>query len=769
MRRRTWLYCAVIALCPVIAFVAWRVSARADKPAAREAPEARPAGKKLPLTQVVLFNTGLGYFQREGEVEGDARIDLSVPTADVNDLLKSLVIDNAGKPFSVSYEGVEPIDHKLSTFTLDLTSNPSLDDLLLQARGEKVELTIESGNATTPLNGSIVGVEAAFNDKAQPANRLIVLCSDGVRRVPLDRVQRVRFLDPVLEEEFKRALAVLSAGRAEQRRVVSVHLKGEGKRNVKIGYVAETPIWKATYRLRLTKGEKPTLLGFGIVENTTDEDWKDVRVILVSGRPITFKMDLAQQLFMPRPTVEPEIYASLRPPTFGPEERAVRGGLNVGGQLGQGQRGQPGQPGQSAQMGQPAGALGGGLSVLGGGLSVLGGGLGGAANLGFGGGVIGQLGGMPQKGPSRLTYEEYQERRQEALEKRRAEAERAKELGSNLASLGAAIDDFVVNADRIGEGFEYTLEPKVTLPRQRSALLPLPAGEVGVTRLSIYAPTVHPRFPMQTVKLKNGAGQHLMQGPVSVYDDGRYVGDCRLPDMQPNQERLLSFAIDLGVEVRPEQAKTTEELTSMTLERGVITTGSRNTRRTTYQLHNRSAADRTVLVEHAISNLTLDREGEKPAEKTRSHYRFEWKVPAGRTLERTVIESADESARTVKHDLATLSESAMRDLAASPKATTAIKQAIDKVRAENRRVAALAKEKDGAAEELAESSKELEHVMERITKLPAGSDSQKRYLAEFEKIDPEVKKLKKALKEKNAALAKAREEREEMIRGLSGK
>src|SRR5207247_812082 len=97
------------------------------------------------------------------------------------------------------------------------------------------------------------------------------------------------------------------------------HLKGEGKRTVKIGYVAETPIWKATYRLLLDgKDKKPSLQGWAIVENTTEEDWKDVRVVLVSGRPITFKMDLAQQLFMPRPTVEPEIYASLRPPTFTP-------------------------------------------------------------------------------------------------------------------------------------------------------------------------------------------------------------------------------------------------------------------------------------------------------------------------------------------------------------------------------------------------------------------------------------------------------------------
>src|SRR3954466_9845552 len=37
---------------------------------------------------------------------------------------------------------------------------------------------------------------------------------------------------------------------------------------------------------------------------------------LISGRPISFKMDLYNPLYVPRPTVEPELFASLRPPTY---------------------------------------------------------------------------------------------------------------------------------------------------------------------------------------------------------------------------------------------------------------------------------------------------------------------------------------------------------------------------------------------------------------------------------------------------------------------
>src|SRR6476469_1532445 len=46
---------------------------------------------------------------------------------------------------------------------------------------------------------------------------------------------------------------------------------------------------------------------------------------LVSGRPISFRMDLYNPLYVSRPTVEPELFASLRPVTysggFGKEDR----------------------------------------------------------------------------------------------------------------------------------------------------------------------------------------------------------------------------------------------------------------------------------------------------------------------------------------------------------------------------------------------------------------------------------------------------------------
>src|SRR5262249_44835013 len=99
---------------------------------------------------------------------------------------------------------------------------------------------------------------------------------------------------------------------------VSLNFAGEGKRNVRVGYVVENPIWKTSYRLVLDKANKasPLLQGWAVVENPTDEDWREVRMALVSGRPISFQMNLYDPLYVSRPVVEPELFASLRPVAY---------------------------------------------------------------------------------------------------------------------------------------------------------------------------------------------------------------------------------------------------------------------------------------------------------------------------------------------------------------------------------------------------------------------------------------------------------------------
>src|SRR5262249_25944907 len=67
----------------------------------------------------------------------------------------------------------------------------------------------------------------------------------------------------------------------------------------------------------LDEDKAPYLQGWAIVENQTSQDWRNVKLTLVSGRPISFTMDLYQPLYNPRPLVQPELYANLKPQTYG--------------------------------------------------------------------------------------------------------------------------------------------------------------------------------------------------------------------------------------------------------------------------------------------------------------------------------------------------------------------------------------------------------------------------------------------------------------------
>jgi hypothetical protein len=84
--------------------------------------------------------------------------------------------------------------------------------------------------------------------------------------------------------------------------------------------------------------------------------------------------------------------------------------------------------------------------------------------------------------------------------------------------------------------------------------LPIVGKDVEGTRVSIYNENIQPKFPLLGLRPKNTSGLHLMQGPVTVFEGSTYAGGARIADLQPNEERLLSYAVGLGTEVKPEAA-----------------------------------------------------------------------------------------------------------------------------------------------------------------------------------------------------------------------
>jgi len=621
------------------------------------------AAQKLPITQVVLFNSGVGYFHRSGEVEGEARVDLQFSAADINDLIKSLVVHDAkGQSVPLRYDSQEPIEKTLKSFAIDLSANPSYGQILNQMRGQKVELTLQTSNPALnglpgTLTGTILGMETAHRPHSPTAaavaemELLNLSCAEGLRSVPLSALQRVRFLNPTVENELRRALEVVAVGHDSLKKTVHLGFKGDGKREVRVGYVVENPIWKTSYRLVKSDDGKWRLQAWANVENTSDEDWNDVKLTLVSSRPISFQMDLYPPLFIPRPTVEPALFASLRPPTYGgPITNSVinipgfglQGGAGFGGGQGGANFNNPGfanmPPGNQMnpmffQNGN--GNLGGQFGNLGG-------------QMGFQGGRQGidsfnryanNAALFIDNNNGRLNYAQMQEQRRNNEKNDPKGKAIAQQLGSALTNVDPDFIERARAADELGQPARYAIEQKVSLSRQQSVMLPILDEEIEAGKVSIYNERVHATRALHGLKIKNKTKQALMSGPVTVYEgDTPYSGDARLLDLQPNEERYLSYALDTGVEIKPlDVIRPGPEMTAR-MENGRLNVQYKMRHTRTYVIVNRSPEDRKVVIEQPIKSGWKLVKPEKATETTTDLYRFDVDVKAGDTVKYAVSE-----------------------------------------------------------------------------------------------------------------------------------
>jgi hypothetical protein len=151
---------------------------------------------------------------------------------------------------------------------------------------------------------------------------------------------------------------------------------------------------------------------------------------------------------------------------------------------------------------------------------------------------------------------------------------------------------------------------------------------------------VQAKHPLLGLKFKNTTGMPLTQGPITVFEGSVYAGDTRVLDLQPDEERLVSYAVDLGTEVSVKPGTNTSRITSVKAVKGIVYTNTVQREERVYDVSNRSTTDRTLLIEHP------NRKGQgftfigehKPKEEATDVFRFEVPVPAKKDLSYTVIE-----------------------------------------------------------------------------------------------------------------------------------
>lgn len=649
---------------------------------------ADPPSKTLPVRTVEMFTSGVSYIERSGDVNGDATVPLTFRTAQINDILKSLVlIDDKGQVQPVTYGAHDPIARTLQAFAIDVTQPTSRADLLNKLRGSRVTVTT---NARRTITGQIVGVEEkseTHGDKTTTVQILTVLTDAGLEAVPLDEARSIRLLDSRLDKEFRAALTTLAAGSDDQHRSVALHFAGQGRRAVHVGYVTEAPLWKISYRLLLggakgQVGQKPYLQGWALVENTTDDDWQDIHLSLVSGRPVSFIQDLYQPLYLPRPVVAPDVVASPFPQTHGDDmQPPVAPSVTVSGNM---QEVVPSDaPAATTAPGRKptAGGFGGGSS--------------------FGGGGF----------------------------------------GGNAASNGPAFRDSVTaqatGADA-GEQYEYDVTTPVTLPRQQAAMIPVVAQDIDGEKVLLYNADSDPKFPLDVVRLKNTTSLHLKGGPVTLFDDGVYAGDAKMEDVAPGASRLISYAVDLSVQGDRQQTDPSSTRTSLSLKHGILILTKRERREANYTLKSQAKEAKTVLVEQPYDPQFTLVEPKEATERTATLYRFAVPVAPGQTQSlKVVVERPLESALE-------LIDADLNDIgvyANGADVPDKLRDTLRDVIARRRHVADLTNQAQQRDSEIASIGKEQDRIRKNMTALDHASALYKRYVTELDAQETRLQSL----------------------------
>jgi len=539
---------------------------------------AQPAATKLPVKRVVLYKNGVGFFEHVGPVRGTQAIAIDFNTAQLNDVLKSLTtLDlGGGRIADVSFNSEAPLAQRIQTLALPLGDRPTLVDLLAALRGSRVE--VRGGGRT--VVGRLLGVERQTRSKDENATRddITVMSDAGeLRSIEITPAVSVRLAERESAETVRGYLGVLASARSKDRRTMTISAVGAGARDILVSYISEVPVWKTTYRIVVpAAGPAGAVLhGWAIVDNTIGEDWTNVELSLVAGAPQSFVQPLSQPLYVQRPVV------------------AVARGLTPAPQVHQ----------ETLVVNAAAKAPAASTSGSGGGRTS---------------GIVGGLAEAPPPPPPAPM---------------RGGGSLRGVVEEKLDELQAA-----AQGQSLGDLFEYRVNGPITIRKNQSALVPILTSRIDVERVSLWNERIGGARPLRSLWLTNTTGLTLDAGAVTVIEDA-FAGEGLIDPIKPGERRLLSYAVDLGVQVESARGDDRRRVTRVQVDRGVALVHSEIRSRKVYTIRNSNTDARTVVVEHPVrAGWTLASGGAAPTETSLSAYRFAVPVASSETARLVVDE-----------------------------------------------------------------------------------------------------------------------------------
>lgn len=674
--------------------------------------------QELELKRVMLSAGGVGYFEYEAQVEGNATLPLSVRLDQVDDVLKSIVVyDDKGVAGTIRLPGREPLAQIFRDlpFGPEALSSPVM--LLNSLPGAQIRAT-----GARQVEGRLVRVvpeEMALPDLGGviTRHRVSVMSAGGIQTFLFEDADSVEFTDPELRAQIDGALAAVSAHRTRDRRTLEILSSGQGKRTIRVGYVVAAPLWKASYRLTVTDETADTarLQGWAVLENMSGQEWKDVELTIVSGNPVTFRQALYTAYYVHRPEIPVEVLGRVLPaPDTGAIDMKELAEMEYDEEFRRSQRAM--EPGD--------GMVGGAMADW--------------AEEGIAGNMMAK----------------------QAAPLRAAPAMPPPPPPGQARILAAASKEAATQVT-------FRIPYPVSVESGQSLLVPVIDREVPAQRIALYQPSTHDRHPLASVRLTNDGETGLPPGVLTLYETGpagaSYVGDAQLSTLPTGDERLVSFALDQKALVDRE-IESTQVIGKGRIVRGVLELTYEQEQLTTYRLKAPAKEAREILIEHPrMPGWKIVKPTEAEVELTDGMYRIRHKLEAGEKAEIEVV--------LTHPDLQTFALIGQRGnfymaFAENGELDPKLKKAFaemarlrDVVDGRQRRM----QELEGERQRIHQEQK---RIRDNLSRVPHGSDLQKRYLAKLDQQEDALEALLGEAEQTRLAMEQANKKLGDYIRSL---
>jgi hypothetical protein len=687
-----------------------------------QAPDGSPiasvrSAARLPVTRVILYKNGVGYFEHSGRVRGNQDVDIDFTTAQLNDVLKSLTVLDLGKGriTGVSYNSTASLERRLGSLHLPVGENPSTVQFLDSLRGARLEVRSGSANVSGRLLSIDQRESPLKDDQKITVNQLSIVTDNGeVRVFDLTPATSVRIKETDVNEQVGKYLSLVASTRDQDVRRMAISTAGEGARDLLVSYISEVPVWKCTYRIVVPKEGKPLLQGWAIVDNTVGEDWKNVELSLVAGAPQSFVQELSQPYYTRRPVVPLPENAMVTPQTHEAtleESEAVNGAPAV-----------------------PMKMQGSGGDVTGGPAGGIIGGIGSGAGGGTGGGVFKVGGGVAQH------------------------------FIATAAAQSLETMTTVAQTQELGDLFEYKLKDRVTIRKNQSAMVPILQARIDAEKVSVWNPS-QPSV-LRALWVNNSSNLTLDGGSFNVLETDAFAGEGLMDPIKPGEKRLLSYAADLGLLVDEKQKSEKQKITKIVIAHGAMTQRTEEREEHIYTIRNRDTSARTLVIEHPARPGWKLADGMEPAETTASFHRFRLNADPKKT---TILSVKEYRPISTQYQLTSVSGGQVDYFVSQNSVNAEVEKVLRRVVAQKNAIVAF--EEDMAARKaqvsgIAEDQQRVRENMKALRGSPEEKALVERYARELNDQEDRVQSLQHGIADLQQRRDAAQKALTEMIEGL---